>query len=545
MHKSITAALAASALVAVSTMAEDQGAAIAAAAQGESSAVSVPPEQFVSASDKVRENLGRLGVPEGYDPAKKSIVVVGSAYLAAKDLNVDKMFMTKRSAKAMEAYLNAKAEIIRAFSMNFSAAEQISMQAEFGDSEEEAALAAEIDGVQERVADFARKANAPAVADAPFDDTLVAALKDIDAAKLAGIAASALVDPAGTVGKAVETAVGAAASGGGLAAERDRLVSDVSGAVAKANAVPRQPVNESTSAVSLLSKMPLLGATVLTQAESWDRTDGVYEIAMAVLWSPKLQEEAKALASGNPAPSEKNGRLSAQEWVARQDLLAVVGPRRFTDKDGNAIVVGVAARDLAGIPVVKMKPAKQLADTDAMKYVATSLLCDLEAFREAKQGLAEYADDTSKATESISDKIASKTELQLSGVLRLGTKEGLHPISGRKTYAVAYYLAPDLSRDAMERIKKLYADAVTVENATKFRRGQLAGMEEKLDEARKSDRKFQEGKAEGAAAVTARVKADEAKARVSGPQGSSGVKQGAASGGAVSGDNLDTVDLDF
>ena len=136
-------------------------------------------------------------------------------------------------------------------------------------------------------------------------------------------------------------------------------------------------------------------------------------------------------------------------------------------------------------------------------------------------------------------------DLQLSGVLRLGTKEGLHPISGRKTYAVAYYLSPELSRDAMERIKQLYADAVTVENATKFKRGQLAGMEEKLDAARKSDKKFQEGKAEGSAAVAARVKADEMKAKTTGPQGSSGVKQGAASGGAVSGDDLDSVDLDF
>lgn len=513
MNKTITTAIAATALLAASAFAEDQGAAIAAAAQGEPSAVSVPPEQFVSASDKVRDNLAKLGVAEGYDPAKKSIVVIGSAYLAAKDLSVDKMFMTKRSAKAMEAYLNAKAEIIRAFSMNFSAADQIAMQAEFGDSEEEVQLADTIEGVQEKIAAFAGKAGKPELADLPFDDKLVSALKGFTTA--------------------------------GLAVEAADLAAEAAKAVAKANAVPREPINETTSSAKLLSKMPLLGATVLTQAESWDRTDGVYEIAMAVLWSPKLQQEAKALASGNPEPSEKKGKLSAQEWVARQDLLAVVGPRRFTDKDGNAIVVGVAARDLAGIPVVKMKPAKQLADTDAMKYVATSLLCDLEAFREAKQSLAEYADDSSKATESISDKISSKTDLQLSGVLRLGTKEGLHPISGRKTYAVAYYLSPELSRDAMERIKQLYADAVTVENATKFKRGQLAGMEEKLDAARKSDKKFQEGKAEGSAAVAARVKADEMKAKTTGPQGSSGVKQGAASGGAVSGDDLDSVDLDF
>ena len=502
MKRIIAFAMAASALVA-----------IAAAAQSGSSAVSVPPEQFVSATDKVQENLGKLGLAEGYDPEKKSIVVVGSAYLAAKNVAVDKMFMAKRSRKALEAYLNAKAEIIRAFSMNFSAADQLAMQAEFSDSEERVELASAIEGVQEKIAAFAEKAGKPELTGLPFDAQLVSALKGF-------------------------TTVG-------LAAEAADLAAEVAKNVAKANDVAKEHVNESTSSVSLLSKMPLLGATVLTQAESWDRTDGVYEIAMAVLWSPKLQQEAKNLAAGTPEPSEKKGKLSAQEWLQRQDLLAVVGPRRFTDKDGNVIVVGVAARDLADIPVVKMKPAKQLAETDAMKYVATSLLCDLEAFREAKQSLAEFADDSSKATESISDKIASKTDVQLSGVLRLGTKEGLHPITGRKTYAVAYYLSPALSKDAMDRIKQLYADAVTVENATKFKRGQLAGMEEKLDAARKSDKKFQEGKADGAAEVAARVKANEAKAKVTGPQGSSGVKQGAASGGAVSGDDLDSVDLDF
>jgi hypothetical protein len=265
---------------------------------------------------------------------------------------------------------------------------------------------------------------------------------------------------------------------------------------------------------------------------------------MAVLWSPKLQEEAKKLACGTPEPSEKKGKLSANEWVAKQDILAMVGPRRFTDINGNSIVIGIAARDITGIPVVKIKPAKQLADTDAMKAVATSLMCDLEAFREAKSSLKEFADDTSKATESISDKIASKTDLQLSGVLRLATKEGLHPITGRKTYAVAYYLDPVLSKDAMNRIKQLYADAITVENATKYKRGQLAGAEAKYEEAKASTEKFEEGKAEAAADVAGRVRAEEVKAKVEGAQGSA-QKQGAQQGGVVSGDKLDTVDLDF
>ena len=67
MNNHIATALAGAALLAAPSFAEDQGAAIAAAAQDAPSAVSVSPEQFVSASDKVQENLGKLGLTEGYN----------------------------------------------------------------------------------------------------------------------------------------------------------------------------------------------------------------------------------------------------------------------------------------------------------------------------------------------------------------------------------------------------------------------------------------------------------------------------------------------
>lgn len=548
----------AAALIAVPAFAEDQGAAIAAAAQESPSAVSLDPAQpFVSATEKVQETLSKLGLFEGYNAEKQSIIVVGASYLAAKNPAGDKDFMIKRSAKAMEAYLNAKAEIIRAFSMNFSAADQIATAAEFGDSPEKLEVAGKIEEAKAKLAAFADKAGKPELADAAFDDNLVATLKGLELAAPATTAdamiaaADAATDAQSTAGAVIAAAatVGASladapAGGSGLAAERDALVADVQAALDAAKAIPMEPVNETTSTVSLMSKMPLLGATVLTQAESWDKNEGIFEIAMAVLWSPTLQKEAKNLAAGTPEPASKKGKLSAQEWLAKQDILAMVGPRRFIDKDGNSVVVGLAARDLTGIPVVKQKPAMQLADTDAMRYVATSLMCDLEAFRETSQNLKEYEDDTSSASEKISDKIASKTSLQLSGVLRLGTKQGNHPITGHKVYATAYYLDPVLSKDAMDKIKQLYADAITVTDATKFKQGQLAGMEAKLEEVKTSTQKFEEGKKEASADVTARVVAHAIDAKVTGAEGST-QKQGKQQGGAVSGDNLDTIDLDF
>ena len=467
--------------------------------------------------------------------------------------------MAMRSAKALNAYINAKAELIRSFCMNFEAADQIATMGEFGKSQAEVELAAKINELKDKVAVFAEKAGKPELADAKFDESLVESLKSIElapasapAANALGAASDAASDANSTAGAVIAAAAAAGASladapapGVDLSAERDALVAEVKAAIDSANAIPQEPVNKTTSQVKLLSKMPLLGATVIRQAESWDKTTGLYEVAMAVLWSPKLQEEAKGLATGNPVPSEKKGKFSSREWVKKQDLLAMVGPRRFTDKNGNSIVVGVAARDITGMSPSDMESAEGIADTEAMKYVATSLMCDLEAFREVSQNYAEYKDGSAEVTERIANTVASNTSLELNGVMKLDSTEGFHPLTGRKTYAVVYYLEPKMAKKAMERVKQLYADAITVANATKYKRGQLAGMEATYAAATNSMAKFEEGKAEAATDVAARVRAEEVKAKVSGPEGSSGTNKIGEKGGTLDGESLETVDLDF
>lgn len=536
--------------------AEDQGPAVAAQVSEANSAETVPADgTFISASDKVRESLAKLGLSEGYDPAKETIIVVGESFLASKNPAGDDMFMVKRSSKAMEAYLNAKAEIIRAFSMNFSSADQIATAAEFGENEAEVALAEKADALKAKVAALSRKVEGLS-ADS-LNEELVAKLDELsktatatvvaDAATLAadvtapvGGAANVVADAAALAADAAAPAAGASATE--LAALRDEVAAFIK--EADEFAKNKEPVNENTSTAKLLSKMPLLGSTVLLQAESWDKTEEIYQMAMAVLWSPKMQENAKFLAMGTPQKAEKKGKFTVKEWLAKQDITAMAGPRRFTDKDGNCIVIGIASRDLAGIPVPKIKAAQMLADTDAIKNIASSLMCDLEAFRETSQNLKEYDDNTSKASEKITDKIKSKTDLQLSGVLRAATKTAIHPINGRKTYTVAYYLDPTLSKNGMEYIKKLYTDSIRVTKATQFKRGQLAGMEAEKEAVEKSTAEFEKGKADAAAEVKGMVRQEEVNAKMTGSEGSAGKNQTTGKGGALEGDNLDVIDID-
>lgn len=534
MNKHIAFAFAGAALLAVPSFAEDQGAAIAAAAQDGSAAVSVPAENFVSAEDKVKEQLAALGLnPEGgYDRKRKAIIAIGTAYLTTKKSPAgDDGFMIKRGLKATEAYLRAKADIIQAIYTEVKAEDRLNLPAE-ALSEEGQKLKEQSDIVKDKLVGFAEKAGNPELADAEVNDDLIATLKGLE------FPAVQQPNPDDPDGEPMS-------SPNPLSAERDSLVAEIQSIVKAAKALPATPDQEIDNNVKLFSKMPLLGAKILTQAESWDKTENLYQMSMAVIWSPKLQEEAKNLAMGKPTTSEKKGKLSVQEWIQRQDLLSMVGPWSFTDNEGKTIIIGIAARDVSGIPATKIAKARTGAETSARASVATSLLCDLQTFTETSTHMAEYDDGSSDADEKVAQEITSKTQMALSGALKLASKEGFHPITGRKVYAVAFYLEPDLSEQAMERMKQLYADATSVTDASKFKEGQHAGMEATYEEAKASDQKFEEGKAEAAADVSSRVRAAEVKAKVSGPQGSSGKNQVGETGGVVSGVDLDTVDLDF
>ena len=553
MNKHIATALAASALLAMPVLAEDQGAAIAVAAQEGTAAVSVPQENFVDAELKVKEQLKALGLnPEGgYDRKKKAIIAIGVASLDTKKSPAgDDSFMVARSAKATEAYLMAKADIIQFFYTEVDAQDRVA----FNDgnvSEEEQNLKTKIEEIKEKVAVFAEKAGKPELADADFDENLVAALRGIELAppppKTSVTADGVALDDADGNRMTADqvTVTEEPAAGTNLASERDALAAEIHSAIKEANDLPKVPMNEIDSSAKLLSKMPLLGAKILTEAESWDKTEKRYQIAMAVIWSPKLQEEAKNLAIGNPTVSEKKGKFSVQEWIERQDLLAMAGPWSFTDNEGKTIVIGIAARDIANLSSPKEKGKRLEADTDARVAVANSLVCDLAAFTETSKNLKEYEDGSYEAMQNLANTVSSQTKVALSGLGRLASKVGYHPITGRKTYAVAFFIEPEVNKEAMELIKRLYADAITVNNATKFKQGQMAGMEATYEEAKASDAKFEEGKAGASSDVSGRVRAAEVNVKTSGPQGSSGKNQIGEKGGVVSGVDLDTVDLDF
>lgn len=522
----------------------DQGAEVAAQADAQASqlAAEAPAEEFVSAEEVVRKNLSKMKLFRGYDRKRKAIIAIGTIDVKVSDPANDDSFMSLRAAKANEAYLNAKAEVIRSINTDFSAMDRALTLAEYGEDDVQKAFA-------ENRAKLEAKREALAKKLGQLDEAEAAAFRGITMTDRFGAILEGIAKKLDENFNAEEIVEQKKAVRDQLKVECDEMLADYKALEDMAKKIPSVPSTEISSSVRMLSKMPLLGSSVLTQAESWDKTEKMYSISLALVWSPKLQENAVALVTGEAVPSSKKGQFTPQEWVAEQNLTTMIGPRRFTDNEGNSIFVGIAAADLTG-KIKDRKAKKMLADTRAMKAVAFSLAGDIEAYREASSNYKEYDDDLRTSCDKLYNAVSQKCDINLQGCLPLDSREVTHPITGRKTYVTAYYIEPALAKDATELLKKAYAGAVRQTKATQYRRGQHAGMARTLDHQRKSTVEFNKGAVDGAQGVVNEVQRQRGAAK---PQqrpvsaGATGSKRqapaGQSQGGTFSGDA--TIDTDF
>lgn len=458
-----------------------------------------PTEEFVSAEELVEKRLNAIGLTSGYDDGKKAIIQIGSSVLKVEDPANDEGFMRAREQLANSAYMNAKAEVIRAINTDFSAFDRAVVAAEFGEDETAkkfAAKMAEIEENRQQLAALLAKIDAveaSAVSEVTLNDRfnsfLDAVIKKIDFA----------YSPEALAAKKVANAEAKMAEAAQLKEKCAQLIAQSKALEAEAATMPKDPALESSTDVKMLSKMPLLGSSVLTQAESWNPEDKTYMVAMAIVWSPKLQEAALKTVRGDFTPGRK-GKFSKMDWINAQDFSSMIGARRFTDNEGKNLFVGISSIDLMG-PVVKQNAKKKLADAMAMKAVAFSIAGDLETYREASQNLKVYEDDSKAELAKLSDTVSAKVSLNLNGCLSLAKKTVKHPITGRKIYVSVYYIDPALATAAQGYMKKLYADSGLVERITQRKRGVAIGAQRQLDAIKASAEEESKGIAEGAAAV--------------------------------------------
>ena len=466
---------------------EDGGQAIIdqATAKGEALAQEAPSEDFVSADDQVTADLEKIGLSVGYDTDKKAIIQMGSASIKVEDPANDAGFMIAREQLSNIAYLNAKAEVIKAINAEFSAMDRVALNMDESFDENAEKVAQAKDSVEKKRAELCEvlakynEADAKAVGEITLNDRFGAfidgVIKKIDKS----------YDPQALAAAKKVDAATAKADAEALMARAKELYAEYQTLKAAADKLPKDPAMESASSAKIMSKMPLLGSSIITQAESWDKTEKVYTVAMAIVWSPKLQMNAAKMGTGDFSATGKPGKFSKSAWVKAQDWRSMVGGRRFTDDKGRNLFVGISAVDLSG-PVVKQNARKKIADTMAIKNVAMSLLSDLETYREASQNLKVYADDSKAAAQKLTENTSAKVDINLKGCMQLSGKTVKHPVTGRKIYVSAYYIDPSMAAAAGETLKKLYADAIRVKKYTKLQRDTQQVMQNTYNQVQNS-----------------------------------------------------------
>lgn len=296
-------------------------------------------------------------------------------------------------------------------------------------------------------------------------------------------------------------------------------------------------VIQTSSAVQFASSHPIMGATVLCQEESM--IDGVYKIAVSMVWSEALQKSAVATMCGTPGFKEsKKGKKTLGEWVESQENpYLLIGPRQYLDKDGVRHFLGISAFPV-GRNTVLAQQNKRKAQMDAIATAAFSCLADVETAEAMNNVMNQYSDPkdldaipTAEVQSTLNSKITQKIVGQaINGVGMVFQKEIEHPLfPGGRLYVYCAELntegvarARELGKKAyLERAKIAYENerfkaikakyAAQIEQAK--RDGRAAGQREKIEKYKTDDAARAKARLEKLKAIAAEAKQNKAAAK--------------------------------
>lgn len=494
-------------------------------------------EKFVPAQKIVDKRLRKLQAQLRKEKRNKGVYFgTGVAKWRFENPATDKYFNDLRSAKAVEALLSAKAMVIESIKTSVDVFERTcAMQIDESDSVAKA-YADQKDMLEAKRKEFANK------------------MRQLDQAEADAFKSTTITAKFGNILDALVKKLDKNFDAGKIPAEKKALVkqltaeckamqSEFASLKKAAEKFAPQVDQENTSTVKTSAEMHLLGSTIVAQAESWNETTKEYQMAIAVVWSKKLQEEATAIMEG-AAEKSTPGKYSPEEWADAQNFEVMIGPRTFTDSEGNKIFVGIASADLE-CPVNQHRLRKRAAAQVARGYIATAIGCELKSATGVQQTIKEYSvgvgDTVPGISKKVGDEIVSSSHKELTGSKILFEDEFIHPLSGRSTYVCAFYIDPEDSNSAMEVLTSAYAAACRQDAANKRKSGIHQGAKDAYEEQRRSKVDFERGRAEGK--ISTKTKAQKKQLRSSGARGGTSSSSSGAKGGTYSGDS--DIDTDF
>jgi hypothetical protein len=522
----------------------------------------------LSPSEKAGNVLRKLARGKGFkiggwDDEKNRIMVITRTGDAMDSFDPD--FLEKREALAIETSLLAKARIIESFSTTASAENILSVPGN--------PIANQLKAEQKQLKDMEKRAQQQYMEAQKETSVLMEAYDQARADELRGVTfgdrLNALLEASirrldetfdsqqiaddkkqrlDRIKKRLERA-------SDIDEQRQTLLESVQEKIA---ALQGEVKKETKSSIETVSSMPLFGATTLMQVESYDDVDGQYDIASLVVWSPKLELEARGILIGEGKGTPRKNKISIDEWLDKQNLASMVGARRYLASDGSTNFMGISAVEYDPDDAGAYSMLEEQAILWAKQAAILSLTASVESVKSAERlkrdVIGADGKTESKINKSFSADIQeSVKDVTIRGLETLRIEETIHEPTGKNVIVAVANVNSALAVKASSLMADTYATLKEVNADQSFIKGEEAGMRAEAAKTANNQEIFNAGAAAGANQVAAEYDSRErprsASNARSGGQGDEATKEAKVSGtgqgqsGSWSGDV--EVDDDF
>ncbi|WP_286313954.1 hypothetical protein [Turicimonas muris] len=430
---------------------------------------------------------------EGGENGEGMMIAVGVAKVNTKSLAPEKLVLI-RPLKYTEAYLYAKADIIKAIRVNLSAENRVmlpetGMSTEFDRRRDELnrLLAQKTKELQESMKE----------AGAMKEDTV----GDVSKSDLYREGIAAVLNKLGWTVEIDKLKQAQAEKVRQKKAELLELQAQIDALKKEIEDNKAQLSKTSTSEVETLASMPLSGAMALAQFESLKNDE--YQVAVVVGWSPEHAKYITDTFAGKPINTTLHGTQTFKEYLNAQKpaMASSIGGRKFIDKNGVIHILGIGASPIIGSSSAARDAAKISAEAQAQSQVAYALYGDVKAWThfkqkavEAKTGQGDKTDIVQSAAQDLSESVKN---LQIHGLQKRFERVLTYPLTNQKILVnvVEYsYKNANLARNAES---DSYHAAAQMESQNKAYQGEKAGKEAVVKAAQNSRTSYQAGYSSG------------------------------------------------
>lgn len=261
------------------------------------------------------------------------------------------------------------------------------------------------------------------------------------------------------------------------------------------------PDSEQMAKIETIVRMKLHGVIPIHEIESYEKKKNRYQVAVAMIWSPKLQDRAAKMLTRQKVEGAKpteDRTLSEYLNANAKELASMVGARQFVDKNGKLYFIGISSQDVDEENVIQDDKNKVMADKMAIQAVVASLFVEGNGYTKAqmklfKYNLKEKGSDIEKViVENMDESTAGLTSI--GGLGKVYSTNQVHPITGKEIYISVAAIDSELAARA-PAIKKMWdVQAVKTMRDMNYIKGLSQGAEDAYQEAKHSKVDFERGR---------------------------------------------------